>query len=170
MHLNLLRAFLGLGAATWGAALVGVFLSWDTAASALEGLGAKTIAHDPMIDYWFRMASGAFGLIGGLYLLMALWPRRFREMIPWFGWFSLVEGVILGIHGFRLSLSPWPFYGDVGACLLAGVGILVSSRGTLSTFHAYGVEPPERSESAMTTEVQTRNQRRGVAGPDCSAL
>ncbi len=31
-------------------------------------------------------------------------------------------------------------------------------------------EPPELSESAMNTELQTNGQRRGVAGPDCSAM
>ena len=134
MHLNLLRAVLGLGAATWGAALVGVFLSWELTENALEGLGASPLAYDRMVDYWLRMASGAFGLIGGLYLLLALWPRRYREMIPWFGWFSLIEGIILGVHGLRLALPPWPFYGDVAACLLAGAGILMSwhkARGAL---------------------------------------
>ena len=136
MHLNLLRAFLGLGAATWGAALAGVFLSWDIAESALEGLGARAMSYDRMMDYWLRMASGAFGLIGCLYLLLALWPRRYREMIPWFGWFSLSEGIILGVHGLRLSLPPWPFYGDVAARLLAGAGILVSWRQARSALHA----------------------------------
>ena len=77
-----------------------------------------------MMDYWLRMASGAFGLIGGLYLLLALWPRRFRELIPWLGGFSLIEGIILAVHGVRLALPPWPFFGDVAACLTVGVGVL----------------------------------------------
>ncbi|MHB1309037.1 MAG: hypothetical protein ACYC23_18320, partial [Limisphaerales bacterium] len=76
--MRLLRVFLGLAAATWGAAIPGVFLSWDTATAAMEGLGAGTVEYDQMLDYWLRMATGAFGLIGCLYLLPAIRPRRFQ--------------------------------------------------------------------------------------------
>lgn len=138
MSVKLLRVFLGLGAATWGAALAGVFLGWETAAGALEGLGAKPIAHDRMLDYWLRMTSGAFGLVGVLYLLAALWPRRHRTMIPLLGWFSLVEGVILAVHGLRLGLPPWPFHGDVAACLLSGGGILACWPGARVALSADG--------------------------------
>ena len=120
----LLRVFLALAALTWGAAIPGIFLSWDAATAAMEGFGAGPLAYDKMMDYWLRMASGAFGLIGCLYLLPAIRPHRFREVIPWLGLFALVEGVVLMVHGFRLGLRPWPFHGDVTACLVSGGGIL----------------------------------------------
>lgn len=128
ISLKLLRAFLGLSAATWGAAVFGIFLGWDTAAAAMEGMGADPIAYDRMLDYWLRMASGAFALIGALYLLLMFQPKRYREMIPWFGIFALVEGVVLLVHGLRLSLPPMPFYGDVAACFAGGIGILICWR------------------------------------------
>lgn len=120
----MLRLFLGLAAITWGAAMPGVFLDWETAEGAMESLGADPVAYDKMLDYWLRMASGAFALIGCLYLLPALRPLRFCTWIPWLGLFALLEGMILLIHGLRLDLRPWPFYGDVAACLVSGVGIL----------------------------------------------
>jgi len=40
----------------------------------------------------------------------------------------LVEGIILLVHGLRLALPPFPFYGDVPACFLGGAGILLLSR------------------------------------------
>lgn len=128
MQLKALRVFLGLAAVTWGAAVAGVFLSWDTAAAAMEGFGAGAVEYDRMLDYWLRMASGAFGLIGCLYLLPSVRPVKFREFIPWLGLLSLVEGLVLMVHGVRLGLGPWPFYGDVAACLVSGVGILACWR------------------------------------------
>ena len=128
MKLTLLRAFLGLGAATWGAAAPGVFLKWRTAADAMEGFGASPVTYDRMLDYWLRMASGGFALVGCLYLLLMIWPRRFREIVPFMGWFALIEGVVLLGHGLRLGLHPWPFYGDVSACFVSGGGILICWR------------------------------------------
>ncbi len=127
MHFRLLRIFLGFAALAWGVSVFGVFSSWSAATQALEGLGAHPIAYDRMLDYWLRMAAGAFTLIGCWYLIMTLWPEKFRLTIPWFGGLMLVEGMILLFHGVRLSLPPFPFYADVAACLLGGGGILYFS-------------------------------------------
>lgn len=128
MRLRLLRLFLGFAAFAWGISVVGVFMSWSAAEHALEGLGAHPIAYDPMLDYWLRMASGAYALIGGWYLVLMIWPQKFHAAIPWFGGLMLVEGLILLVHGLRLSLPPFPFYGDFTACFLDGGGILYLSR------------------------------------------
>jgi len=128
MHLRLLRAFLGFAAFAWGISIVGVFLSWSAADEALQGLGAQPIGYDRMLDYWLRMAAGAFALIGGWYLVLMIWPRRFAVAIPWFGALMVLEGLILLFHGIRLSLPPLPFYGDVTACFLGGGGIMYLSR------------------------------------------
>ena len=128
MPLRLLRLFLGFAAFAWGISVVGVFASWPQVNGIAQGMGAKPIAYDPMLDYWLRMAAGAFALIGGWYLVLMLWPQKFHAAIPWFGALMLVEGVILLVHGLRLSLPPFPFYGDVSACFLGGAGILFLSR------------------------------------------
>ena len=153
MQLRLLRVFLGLGAATWGAAIPGVFLSWDTAIGAMEGLGAGTVEYDKMLDYWLRMAAGAFGLIGCLYLLPAIRPRKFGEIIPWLGLLALAEGLVLMVHGLRLGLPPWPFYGDVAACLLSGGGILACWSRTRAELGREVVDHtgrPDRADGAAT--------------------
>jgi hypothetical protein len=128
MQLRLLRLFLGFAAFAWGVSVVGVFLSWAAAAQALEGLGAQPIAYDRMLDYWLRMAAGAFALIGCWYLVLMIWPQKFHVAIPWFGGLMLIEGVILLVHGFRLSLPPFPFYADTAACFVGGGAILYLSR------------------------------------------
>ena len=123
--MRVLRLLLVFAAVTWGAAGVGVFLDWSAAAAAMVGLGAAPIQYDPMLDYWLRMASGAFGLLGCWYLTMAIWPLRFADAIPWFGLLLLLEGAVLFVHGVRLQLPPFPFFGDVVACIVGGVGILL---------------------------------------------
>jgi hypothetical protein len=122
--LRLLRIFLGFAAFAWGISVVGVFMSWSSATDALRGLGAQPIAYDKMLDYWLRMASGAFALVGCWYLILMIWPEKFATAIPWFGALMLVEGVILLFHGLRLALPPFPFYGDISACFIGGGGIL----------------------------------------------
>ena len=130
MPLRLLRLFLGFAAFAWGISVVGVFASWPQVNGIAQGMGAKPIAYDPMLDYWLRMAAGAFALIGGWYLVLMFWPRKFHAAIPWFGALMLAEGIILLVHGLRLGLGPFPFYGDVSACFLGGIGILFFARST----------------------------------------
>jgi hypothetical protein len=81
-----------------------------------------------MLDYWLRMAAGAFTLIGCWYLILALHPLRFAAAIPFFGALMIIEGLILLVHGIRLHLPPFPFYADTAACLIAGMGIMILSR------------------------------------------
>jgi hypothetical protein len=124
MRLRLLRLLLGAAAFGWIVTLVGVFMSWSAAMRLLHGLGAHPIPYDAMLDYWFRMGCGAFGLVGCWYVMLMIWPRKFSVAIPWFGAIMLVEGIILLVHGLRLSLPPFPFYADTAACLLLGGGII----------------------------------------------
>lgn len=128
MPFRLLRLFLAFAAFGWGVTVVGVFASWPQINTIAQGMGAKTIAYDPMLDYWLRMISGAFALIGLWYLALAIWPRKFAVAIPWFGWIMVAEGVILLVSGLRLGIGPFPFYGDVSACFLGGAGILFFAR------------------------------------------
>lgn len=131
MRLRLLRLTLLASAFTWAISVVGVFAPWQKVGEWLQGLGANPIAYDPMLDYWLRMAAGAFFLVGMLFLILAMFPRRFAQFIPLFGYLMLAEGVILAVPGFRLGLRPFPFYGDIGACFVLGAGILMFRRAAL---------------------------------------
>jgi len=125
LRFRLLRVALLFSALVWGVSAVGVFAKWETATGLLQGMGAKPIAYDPMLDYWLRMAAGAFALVGTGYLLLAIYPRKFAVILAWFGWIMVVEGLVLLVHGLRLGLSPFPFYGDVSASFAGGLGILL---------------------------------------------
>lgn len=123
MRLRLLRVFLLTAGFGWVISVYGVFAPWPAAVVQLQGLGAGDIPHDPMLDYWLRMAAGAFTGIGLFFFALAWNPRRFAAVIPPAGLSLIAEGLILLIHGLRLGLEPLPFYVDTTFCLFTGVGI-----------------------------------------------
>ena len=128
MKLRLLRLFLLFSALGWAVCVVGIFATWPQVNCIAQGMGAKPIAYDLMLDYWLRMICGAFTLVGLWYLALALWPHKFSVAIPFFGWLMIAEGVIVLVAGLRLGLGPFPFFGDVVACFLGGAGILAFAR------------------------------------------
>jgi hypothetical protein len=91
---------------------------------AADGLRTLLTGREVMVDYWFRMAAGAFALIGGLYLLLMVQPGKYQVMIPWFGWLVLIEGIILLVHGIGLVLRSFPYHFVTVSCLIGGGGIL----------------------------------------------
>lgn len=125
-RLSVLRVFLPFAAIAW----VCVFLTWDVPSLALQGMGAKPVAYDPMLDYWLRLASGAFTLIGVGYLMLALNPRKYASALRASAWLMVLEGIILAAHGFRLGLPPFPFVGDIAACFICGGVILPLQKAT----------------------------------------
>ncbi len=125
MKYRLLRLFLFVSAFVWGISIVAVVLPWSFAVTGLNGLGAGPIPEDPILDYWLRMATGAFTGIGIFFLAVAIWPSRFRNVIGFIGLLQMFEGIVLLVHGLRLSLHPFPFYSDTAFCLLIGAGIWI---------------------------------------------
>mgnify|MGYP001562572531 CR=1 FL=1 len=123
MKTRLLRLLLLASAFAWAVSVVGVLLPWPMAVTALQVLGAGTIPADPMLDYWLRMAAGAFTGVGLFFLVLAIWPARFANVIGLAGGLMFLEGLVLLVHGLRLGLPPFPFYADAGFCLLVGGGI-----------------------------------------------
>ncbi|KAB2661933.1 MAG: hypothetical protein DVB31_11815 [Verrucomicrobia bacterium] len=127
MQLRLLRWTLVASGIAWAASVFGIFLPWDAAERALVGLGAGAIPRDPMLEYWLRMAAGAFTFVGIWFFVMAARPRTHAAAIPWFGALMVAEGIVLLVSGTRLGLPPFPFAADTGVCLAGGVAILALS-------------------------------------------
>ncbi len=130
---NLLRLLLlgaGLG---WGLTIVGAFLPWDWATEHLEKFGGSgEIPNDVMLNYWMRMASGAFGIVGAFFLLAAWKPFFYKNIIPVLAYGSLLEGAILLFYGLKFELPLFPFGPDVAIALIPGIGILLL-RGELNS-------------------------------------
>jgi hypothetical protein len=123
---NILRLLLvgaGLG---WGLTIVGVFLPWEVATEHLEKFGGSgEIPDDHMLNYWMRMAAGAFAFVGAFFLLAAWKPYSYKNIIPVLAYGSLFEGAILVFYGLKFNLDLFPFGPDVAIALVPGIGILL---------------------------------------------
>ena len=122
------RIFLLAGSVGWGISVLGVFLPWSVMDIVLQNMGAMAPVTDLQIQYWFRMATGAWSIIGFLYLMILLKPQKYNKLIPVLAWGTLFEGIVLLIHGLYLNLPIFPFAGDVCFCLIVGSGLLLSNK------------------------------------------
>ena len=123
------RIFLLAGAIGWGMSILGVLLPWNVMDIVLQNMGAASPITDVQVQYWFRMATGAWSIIGFLYLMVLLKPQKYNNLIPLLAWGTVFEGIVLLIQGLYLNLPLFPFAGDVGFCLIVGGGLLLSNRG-----------------------------------------
>ena len=121
--LRLLLLFAGLG---WGLTIIGAFLPWEWATGHLEEFGGSgPIPNDVMLNYWMRMASGAFAFVGAFFLLAAWKPYEYKNIIPILAYGSVLEGAILIFYGLKLELPIFPFGPDVAIAMIPGIGILM---------------------------------------------
>lgn len=126
--LNILRLGLLLSACGWGISFFFTFAPWQIAARQLYDMGANEIAYDPLLDYWLRMASCAFGCIGIASAVACLRPAKFTGMISLLGPFHFIVGTTLVVAAYQNQLTPErhsTFIPDITFCFLAGLLILV---------------------------------------------
>jgi len=166
MRERLLRLLLFTAAFAWGVSVIGVFLPWDFAVTALRGLGAGPIPDDPMLCYWLRMASGAFYGVGVFLLIVAVRPRAFASVIPIAGGLMFLEGILLAVAGTMLHLRPLPFWADTACCLFVGGGIVVLSIGSKKIKHgtSHGQLEGEASAEPQEWGVPEKAPDRSFAG------
>ena len=122
------RIFLLAGAIGWGISILGVLLPWNVMDIVLQNMGAASPITDVQVQYWFRMATTAWSIIGFLYLMVLLKPQKYNNLIPLLAWGTVFEGIVLLIHGLYLNLPLFPFAGDVGFCLIVGGGLLLTNK------------------------------------------
>ena len=116
--------FLAAGVIGWGVSIVGAFLPWSMMDIVLQNMGASAPVTDPQLQYWFRMATGAWSIVGFLFLMVLLFPVKYRNLVPLLAIGTLFEGVVLLLWGTFLELPLFPFAGDVGFCIVVGCGLL----------------------------------------------
>ena len=130
LRLALLRLLLLGAGAGWAVSAIGIVLPWPVAADWLQRFGgAGPIPDDPMADYWLRMASGGFAIVGVVFLLCAWKPREHATLIRLLAVLSLLQGTMLLAYGLSLRLAPMPFAADVAIGLVPGAGILLLRKG-----------------------------------------
>jgi len=121
--LNLLRLGLLASAAGWGISFSFTFASWEAVAAQFRLMGAGSIEYRPLLDYWLRMASAAFGCIGIASLLACLRHIAFRNLIRLLGPFHYVMGISLAVAAYRnhLTMALHPTFGpDIVFCFFTG--------------------------------------------------
>ena len=122
------RIFLLAGAIGWGISILGVLLPWSVMDIVLQNMGTAAPVTDVQVQYWFRMATGAWSIIGFLYLIVLLKPQKYDNLIPLLAWGTVFEGIVLLIHGLYLNFPLFPFAGDVGFCRIVGGGLLLTNK------------------------------------------
>jgi predicted anti-sigma-YlaC factor YlaD len=97
---------------------------WEAASDQLYLMGAGTIEYRPLLDYWLKMASAAFGCIG-IAAALACWrPLRFEGLVWLLGPFHAFMGVVLTVSAIQndLERSQHPmFVADITFCFVAAV-------------------------------------------------
>ena len=124
IHSRLQKILLTAGAIGWGIAVLGVLLPWNWIAPMLQSMGATYDFSDRQVQYWLRMACGGWSVIGFLFLMVLLFPAKYRNVVPLLAIGTLFEGVVLLSWGMFLKLPLFPFAGDVGFCFVVGGGLL----------------------------------------------
>jgi len=76
------RLFLLAGAGGWGISILGILLSWPRMNRILQNMGTITPVTDPQIQYWFRMATGGWSIIGFFFLVAFLKPDKYKNLVP----------------------------------------------------------------------------------------
>lgn len=126
--LRTLRLGLLLGSIGWGISFYFTFASWDMAADQLFLMGAGRIDYHPLLDYWLRMASAAFGCIGIAAALACVRPRAFPGMVLLLGIFHFFMGCVLAVSAVLNKLDPEihpAFRADITFCFITAILILV---------------------------------------------
>lgn len=124
----MLRLGLLLSSIGWGISFFFTFSPWDEAADQLGLMGAGHIEYQPLLDYWLKMASAAFGCIGIASALACLRPVSFEPLVLLLGPFHIFIGIVLSAaaasNQLRTDRHP-TFVADIVFCFL--VAILISA-------------------------------------------
>lgn len=126
--LRVLRLGLLLSSIGWGISFLFTFTTWDYATDQLYLMGAGYIEYRPLLDYWLKMASAAFGSIGIASALACIWPRRFEGTVWLLGPFHAFIGVVLTVSALsnQLRTDRHPtFIADITFCFVTALLISI---------------------------------------------
>jgi hypothetical protein len=116
----LLRTFGGMSVLAFGAIFLPV--SWMAGIHAWLGMGEYP--DSTVVDYLARSLAMFYGLIGVLLILMATDVERFRPIIHYTGWGSVIAGALLLGIGLHAGLPRWWSWHEGPTSALFGLTIL----------------------------------------------
>ena len=123
LQLGLLLSSIG-----WGISFIFTFTTWDFATDQLFLMGAARMEYHPLLDYWLRMASAAFGCIGIASALACLRPTCFQGLIVLLGPFHVFMGIVLATSAVNNELNTGShptFVADITFCFVTAFLIII---------------------------------------------
>ena len=111
----------------------GMFLPHSAWESIVKFFGAESlhqaivqIPDSPLVEYAVRVGSATYVAVGVYLIILALHPMKYPVLIPFTGLAAVFLGLVCGITGLAVGMSPVWFLGDTLSCVIVGVLILVS--------------------------------------------
>ncbi len=104
----------------------GTFLPVSMLESFAKVLGFQAFPDSPLFEYVVRVMSAMAVAMGAFFVILALHPMKYGAMVPFSGLAAVFLGVVCGITGLAVGMSPPWFLGDFLSCLIVGILILAS--------------------------------------------
>jgi hypothetical protein len=133
---NYLKRLLQVVGAVTVIALFPFVMPYSWMAAVHEWLGMGVLPDKPVVEYLARTTSALYGLLGGLYLVLATDVRPHARVITYCAVATLVLPAVNTALCLRAGMPPWWMWGDVIPCWLFGFGILFLQRRADSRLNA----------------------------------
>ena len=104
----------------------GTFLPVSMLESFAKVLGFQAFPDSPLFEYVVRVMSAMAVAMGAFFVILALHPMKYGAMVPFSGLAAVFLGVVCGITGLAVGMSPPWFLGDFLSCLIVGILIFAS--------------------------------------------
>lgn len=119
---------LRLGGVITGMAFFTMFLPEDWMASAHEDLGLGDFPASPLTDYLTRSLSAMYAVHGGLLLVLSADVQRYRPVVVYVGWATVLLGAALTAIDLHAPMPRWWTLSEGPWVVVAGVLIIWLSR------------------------------------------
>jgi hypothetical protein len=126
---RLVKLVLRLGGVLLGAALVAVFLPFETMARIhRDWLGMGELPDRPIVDYLARSLSLFYAAQAPLHFMAAADLRRLRPLALYLGWFHLVLGAALVVVDLHAGMTAFWIWNEGPPAVAVGALILLLLR------------------------------------------
>ncbi len=100
--------------------IFGMFLPLSVLESVAKAFGAQEFPDSPLVIYATRVMSATYVAVGVFFIILALDPMKYPVMVPFSGLAAVFLGLVCGITGLAVGMSPLWFLGDSLSCLVVG--------------------------------------------------
>lgn len=109
-------------------ALLAVFLPTEWIAWSHQSTGMGNLPEERIVGYLVRSTSALYALHGALLLFLAFDVVRYRPLIQFLGWLTVMHGIILLFVDVRVGMPPWWQWTEGPTFSAIGLAIVILSR------------------------------------------